>query len=659
MNHTSAIDQDHLERALMQADLRVLLMVLYHFTGDEKWLSAPYLPKRDVTLIADQNAGFDRQRQAEIRTAAKDVLTGRRAPVVRDPGDELMLRMMSACLSERIPAEYAPMMREEVGFISRFAEWKNPKRAQENLRIRPVHVGVIGAGSAGIILASNLRKLGIAYTVFERAADVGGTWRDHRYPGCSVDTPNHAYSFSFGKRYAWGRYFAARDQLQDYMRRTADEMGVRENIRFNTTVQRATWDDSRKLWRVEVTSPEGSEEVEVNILVSAIGQLSDPFRLPIKGEETFSGHLFHPMHWPQDLDVAGKRVALIGTGATSMQIVPEIAPLVKSLTIYQRTAQWARPISRYHDPISDEQQWLMRVVPFYAEWFRLTMLWRYGDGLLPTLRKDPEWPHKTRSVNATNERHRVEMVSYIESELEGRPELIAKSIPDYPPYGKRILLDAGWYQAIKRPNVELVTDRIDRIEGNSIVAANGARRDADVIIASTGYKVNSMTARLNVTGRDGRTLAEIWGTDNPFAYLGCTVPGFPNLFIVYGPNTGLAHGGSAIFMNECASRYVADFVTRMVEENIEAVEVKPECANEYTARVDAEHNSLVWTAPGLASYYRNSLGRVTSACPWRLVDYWSMTHDADLANYIVSTSKPSAQSNPWKADKTDSREMRP
>lgn len=634
-------DPEKLNRALAQADLRVLLMVLHHLTGDDKWISDPYLPKRDVALISDPNAGFDPRRRGEIREAAKEILERMPPPAIRDPGNEHMLRMMSVCLNERIPSEYAPMMREEVGFVSRFAEWRNADQAQKKLKARKFRVGIVGAGSAGIILASNFRKLGIPFTILEKRGDVGGTWRDHRYPGCSVDTPNHAYSFSFGARYAWSRYFAARPQIQDYLCGIADEMGIRARIRFNSTVQKANWDESKKRWRVEVSTPDGVEEMEFDVLVSAIGQLSEPYRLPIRGEESFSGSIFHPMHWPSDLDLVGKRVALIGTGASAMQIIPEIAPSVGKLTIYQRTPQWARPIARYHDPIDEDHQWLMRIAPFYAEWFRLTMLWRYGDGLLPTLWKDPDWPHKTRSVNATNERHRVEMVAYIEEKLRDRPDLVTKSIPNYPPYGKRILLDAGWYDAIRRPNVELVTDRIDRIENDAIVTIDEVKRAADVVIVSTGYNVNSMTSRLNVTGRSGKTLAQTWGADNPFAYLGCTVPDFPNLFIVYGPNTGLAHGGSAIFMNECASRYVGDFIVRMIEDDIETVEVKRECADRYTARVDERHDELVWTAPGLDSYYRNSQGRVTSACPWRLVDYWSMTHEADPENYIVTNLAPS------------------
>ncbi len=634
------IAPEKLERALEQADLRVLLMVLYHMTGDEKWLSEAYRPKRDVAIIADIDAGFDAEQQAEIRAAARAILSRAAAPAVTDPGNDLMLRMMAHCLNEPISPEYAGMMREEVGFVSRFAAWRDAERAQQSLKSRKFLVGIVGAGTAGMALAANLKKMGVDFVIFERAQEVGGTWRDHRYPGCSVDTPNHAYSFSFGRRYSWGRYFAERDEIQDYLVGMAEETGIRQNIRFSTTVESANWNEDRGIWSVGIKGPNRHETVEVNLLVSAIGQLSKPYRMPIQGEECFPGPIFHPMHWPESLDLTDKRVSIVGTGASAMQIVASIAPRVGHLAIYQRTPQWVRPIPRYHDPIDEDQQWLLSVVPFYAEWFRLTMLWRYGDGLLPTLRKDPNWPHPERSVNSTNERHRLQMVDYIQQRLADRPDLLPKVIPSYPPYGKRILLDAGWYDALTRSNVELVTERIDRIEGNAIVTSDGAKRETDIVVVSTGYDVNSTASRLNITGRHGMNLATVWGTDNPFAHLGSTVPGFPNLFIIYGPNTGLAHGGSGIFMNECTAHYIADIVTRMIEEDIQAVEITEKAASDYTERVDAEHDSLVWTAPGLDSYYRNAKGRITSASPWRLVDFWSMTHEADLGNFHVTYANP-------------------
>ncbi len=637
------MDCGKLAQALEAADLRVLLMALFHHTGDRRWIEPPFLPKRDVQLIAEETAGFDAETQARIKHEAARILADSDdAPAVGDPGPALMVEMMSACLGEEVPAEYAGMMREEMGFVSRQVTWNDATPVGQPFDGRGPLIAIAGAGASGIALGANLEKLGIPYVIFEQNDEVGGTWYRNRYPGCGVDTPNHAYSFSFGSRYPWGRYFAPREQCQDYLERIADETNIRANIRFNTTVVGATWDEGSAKWRIAISTPSGEETVVVSWFISAIGQLSQPFRMPIKGEEGFEGPLFHPIDWPDGLDLAGKRLALIGTGATAMQIVPEIVDTVQSLTVYQRTPQWARPIPRYHDPISEGAQWLLKNVPYYAQWFRFTMLWRYGDGLLPFLKKDPDWPHPDRSINRINDRHRVEMLEHMKAELGDRTDLIDKCTPSYPPYGKRILLDAGWFGAIRRGNVELVSEAVDHIQGDTLVAADGTRRDADIVVVSTGYVVNQLAARLNVTGRNGQTLADLWGEDDISAYLGCTVPGFPNFFMIYGPNTGLAHGGSAIFMNECAVRYALGCIVEAIERDFTSIDLKQQALDDYVARVDAEHAQLVWTAPGLASYYQNSKGRVISANPWRLVDYWQMTHEPDLENYRVARRQTAA-----------------
>ena len=620
-----------LSRAIAEADLRILLMVLFHLTGDRRWLAPPFRPKRDVKLIADENAGLSAEAQAEIHEATIELLSQPdRQPAIDDPGDSLMVEMMSACLGESVPPEYAPMMREEMGFCSRHITWRRPEPAPRR-DSRPVII--VGAGASGLALGANLQELGIPYVILEKNAEVGGTWLENHYPGCGVDTPNHAYSFSFGTRYYWSRYFSPRDEILDYLVRTADASGVRRHIRFNTQVMRADWDEGATCWRVRIATDGGEEELEGMSLVSAIGQLSLPSIPHLKGLKSFEGPVFHSAEWPSGLELAGKRVAVIGTGASSMQIVPTIVDKVASLAVYQRSPQWVRLIPRYHDPIGDGAQWLLKNVPYYAAWLRFTMLWRFGDGIMPTLRKDPDWPHPELSLNRTNDRHRQEMTDHIIRELGDRVDLLPKCLPTYPPYGKRMLLDNGWYRAMVRQNVELVTEDIDRVTANGIVTTDGQLRDADILVLATGFKVGLMAARLNVAGSGGRKLEDVWANDNPTAYLGITVPRFPNLFCMQGPNTGLGHGGSAIFQGECQARYIARCLTRMIEQGIAAIDVKPAAHDNYVRRVDAEHEQLVWTHPGMSTYYRNGRGRVVSVMPWRLVDYWAMTREPDFADY--------------------------
>jgi 4-hydroxyacetophenone monooxygenase len=631
MNIETPRKQLDLSSAVAEGDIRVLLMVLVHMTGDERWLEPPYKPRRDVRLIPDPEAGVPREVQDEIRAAVLKLFAdGEPMPVITDPGNELMLRMMRACLGENVAPEYAPLMREEMGFVPREARWSDRPRDDT---LAQQHVLIVGAGVCAIALGVALGRLGIPYTIVEKNAELGGTWYVNRYPGCGVDTPNHSYSFSFGARNPWTRYFAQRQELLDYLRKVALEYDIGSHLRLTTELTSSRWDDSKQRWISTFKTAGGEETFESTALVSAIGQLNDPSRARFKGEEEFSGRILHSALWSEDIDLDGKHVAVIGTGATAMQLVPSIADRVASLTVYQRSAQWSRPVAGYSDPITEGAQWLLAHLPFYVQWYRFNMFWRYGDGLLPFLRKDPDWPYPDRAVNKGNDRHRQELTDFIHAELKDRPDLIEKCVPTYPPYGKRILLDNGWFKTLTKSNVELVTDPIDRFTRDGIVAADGKQRAADIIVVSTGFKVTEMAARLNITGCDGKPLSETWANDNPTAYLGLTVPGFPNFFTMLGPNSGPAHGGSVIFQSECQSRYITACLVEMVERGIAAIDVHQDAHDKYVREVDAEHEQLIWTHPGMSTYYRNKQGRVFSAMPWRFVDYWQMTHDPDLSQY--------------------------
>jgi 4-hydroxyacetophenone monooxygenase len=621
---------DRLKASVAGADLRVLLMVLFQTTGDEKWFG--FHPKRDVKLIADEDAGLSAAEQDAIKAAAFEILLRNRGrePVIKDPSDALMKRMMDACLGESVPPEYAPLMREELGFVSRDVQWNTYPRTE------PRPVLIVGAGVSGIALGARLQRLGLPYIILERHADVGGVWLENTYPGAGVDTPNHSYSYSFGTPYRWSRYFSTRDEIHDYLRRSAEDFNVRPNIRFDSEVQAAEWSASAHHWVVTVKTGDRSYQIQSKALVSAIGQFGAPSVPIIPGVESFSGPMFHSSRWPAGLDVRGKRVAVIGTGASAMQIVPTIVDQVESVTVYQRTPQWIRPIARYHDEIGTVQ-WLLDNVPLYAAWFRFTMWWRYGDGLLPLLRKDPDWAHPDRSLNQRNDRHRIEMVEHIRKELGDRADLFEKCVPSYPPFGKRILLDNGWYRAITKPQAELVVDGVTKITPGGVLAADGRERLADLIIFATGFDVSAMASRLNIKGCGGRSLAEEWDADNPRAYLGISVPGFPNFFMMAGPNTGLGHGGSSIFQAESQARYITGMLVRMLEAGVSSVDVRRDVFERFVDRVDREHEQLVWTHPGVSTYYRNTHGRVVSVMPFRLVDYWSMTRDPTLADYHVET----------------------
>lgn len=625
--------------------MRVLLMALYHLTGDDKWLSEPFRPRRDVRLIAARDAGFtDEARREVCDQAAAFIDNGFPSPVVTDPGDGLMVEMMSTCMGETIPPEYSLMMREDLGFVSRDAGLTVDTQHLQSAHTDP-HVVIVGAGVSGLALGAQLSRLGVSYVILDANDEVGGTWYRNRYPGCGVDTPNHAYSFSTGKRNKWTRYFALRPEIQQYIVDSSRDNGVHNNVILERRVVSARWSEDTQTWTITATTPSGDEETYVApIFVSAIGGLSTPRIADVPGIEKFKGPLFHPFYWPDDLDVSGKRVALVGTGASAMQIATTIAPHVEQLTIYQRSPQWARDIKGYRDLIDEGEMWLLENFPFYAEWFRFSMFWRYGDGLLPALRKDPEWEHPDRSMNRINDRHRQEMLTYIESMIGHRPDLMEKCVPTYPPYGKRILLDNGWYEMLLRDNVELITDAVDCIDESGVIAGN-EHRSADVVVMATGFEVHQFLGRIDVAGRDGVRLSDVWANDDPRAYLGLSVSGFPNLFMMSGPNTFLAHGGSLIFMGECQARYISSAIVQMSAQGISSIDVDTAVMDEYNAKVDAEHEQLIWTHPGMTTWYRNKYGRITVVLPWRLVDYWSMSHDPDLSAYHVTRRGQHAHSS--------------
>ena len=625
---------DLVAAAVEAADLRPLVLALFHHTGDERWLQEPYVPRRDVRLIADPAAGFPPEVQEEIKAEARRVFAdGTASVVVDDPGRDRFHEMMNIFLGEAVPDEYVQLMREDMGFESGDAQWSAAEPADAD---KP-DVVIVGTGVFGVCLATKLDRLGIPFTMLERNDEVGGTWLNNRYPGCGVDTPNHFYSYSFAPNPAWRHFFSPRDELQAYVEQCATDFGIRDRIRFGRRLTSARWDEAGGRWRLSAEVSDGStEELHARVLVAATGHFDQPVNVAFAGLDDFGGQVHHTAQWPADVDLADKRVGVIGTGASSMQVVPTIAGEVESLTVFQRTAQWARPVAEYNLPVDPAGQWLFEHVPHYAKWYRFGLFWRYGDGLLRFLRKDPEWPHPQRSLNRTNDRHRQEMTEFIESSLASKPELIPHCLPDYPPFGKRILIDNGWFETLCEPHVDLVTASIDRFEQGGVRTADGRLHELDVVVMATGFDVTNFAARIDVTGRDGVRLADDWADDDPTAYLGMTVPGFPNFFVMYGPNTNVGHGGSGMWLAENQARYVSSAVVAMTEAGATSIDVRPELRDDYTAEIDRLHEDLVWTHPGVSTYYRTVNGKVRSPMPFRLVDYWARTHDADLDDYVVT-----------------------
>ena len=618
-----------LRPALDRADVRVLLAVLVHLTGNRRWLEAPYRPSRDTRLIADPSAGLPDDIQKEVRDVMFELLRhGTPVPVIDEPPTDLFVEMMSACLGEPVGDEYVPMMRQEMGF-----EDAVPSPIGSSGYVDAPRTIIVGGGLAGIAAAARLSQAGAPYIVLEQNDGVGGTWFQNRYPDCGVDTPNHFYSYSFAPNPDWSKYFAPREELLAYIERCVDDFSIRPNIRFQTSVESAVWDEEAQEWEVECATPQGVRRFRGAFLICAVGQLNRPSVPPISGLERFEGISFHSSRWPRDVELDGKRVGVVGAGASAMQLVPRVADVARDLVIFQRSKQWTRPVEKYRASVPPELKLLFRYVPYYSAWYRFTLAWRYGDGLHRTLRRDPAWPHPERSMNKANDRMREELTAYVTAELGGDVELISKVLPSYPPFAKRMLADNGWFSTLVKSHVELVTEPIKEVTARGVVTADGVHHELDVLVLATGFRASEFLGELDVRGRNGRTLLDEWGEDNARAYLGVTIPEFPNFFVLYGPNTNLAHGGSIIFQIECQVRYVLSLMRQMSTGGYATAEVRRSVYDDYAMKVDAEHEELVWSHPAVTSWYRNARGRVIANSPWRLVDYWEFTHQASLDDY--------------------------
>lgn len=638
---------EELREALQEGNIPILLTLLTLGTGDQKWFKEPYKPSRTRALDDNDAGGLSQERQAEVRAAAFELIRqwrDEKRPIPSPPTGQELIGLLSASLGEEIPPEYAAPLAEEAGFAPRPGITWTPEDAWGEdappETLKDMRIVIVGGGPAGIATAISLSRLGIPYCLIERNSDFGGVWRDNDYPGAGVDTATHIYSYSFAPRATWSRFYAKQPEIQSYFKQTADEFGVRDHSLFDTEAVAMIWDEEVHHWKVHTRNKAGDEQIIcASAVISCVGVLNEPAIPSFSGMDRFQGAMFHSARWDHSLSLEGKRVAVIGAGATAMQVVPAIADDVAKVLVFQRSPQWVAPNPNYLREVPPRVHLLMEQVPYYRAFYRLRQIWQGQDKLLPTLRRDPAWPHPERSVNATNEKHRILFTKYIEEQLSDRPDLIEKVLPSYPPYGKRILMDNSWFQTLKRDEVELITDRITSFDETGIVMTDGTRYDVDIVVLATGFRSSEMLASMEVQGVGGVRLKDEWDTINPHAYLGVTVPHFPNFFMVGGPNTFLGHGGSAIYTAECAISYISQLLVQMVKHSISAVEVRQDVCDEYNSKLDAEQEHLIWSHPGTNVWFRNAVGRVTATLPWRGVDYWAMTREPDLNDFVVTPSR--------------------
>jgi 4-hydroxyacetophenone monooxygenase len=637
------LEVHELEEITRSGNIPTLLMVIYQVTGDKRWLEHPFQPTRTKGLSDHDSGGLPESVQAEIRHAAALAfrhLQEGKPPAIAVPTPEQTSVMLGVCVGESVDDSYGQMFSEE--FRRRIAAPGNsgcPVSPSDDFRVL-----VIGAGVSGIIAAHRLQEMGFSYLLVDKHDAPGGNWLDNRYPGGGVDTPSHLYSYSFAPN-DWGYHFELRGALEEYFSKSFDLIGARRNTRFRTSAVRAEYDEATARWLVTLRAADGTVEIlPFNAIVTAVGILNQPKLPNVPGLDRFRGPSFHSSSWPADLDLSGKRVAVIGNGASAMQIVPAIADQVDELVIFQRTPQWVAPFEKFRQPIDEGARYLLHTFPIYRAWYFLKLYWQFGDKVLDSLRKDPDWPHPERAVNARNDGHREFFTQYIRDELGDRTDLFEKVLPTYPPYGKRILLDNGWYQALLKPNVTLVTEAVASVTPTGVVTASGDPYDADVLVWATGFEASRFVSSLEVAGRGGETLYQAWDGDDARAYLGVSVPGFPNLFMLGGPNS-FPGSGSFMYFMEVQMRYIARLLTEMRGTGVAAIDVRKDVFDEYNELVDSTSQQTVWTHPGTNTYFRNSRDRLVFVSPFRNVEYWTRARQSSIADYEVLEAGQSASAD--------------
>ncbi len=461
--------------------------------------------------------------------------------------------------------------------------------------MKEAQIAIIGSGFGGIGTAIRLKQEGIEdFVIFERAADVGGVWRDNTYPGCACDVQSHLYSLSFAPNPDWTRSFSPQSEIWDYLRRCASDYGVLPHIRFAHSVKDVAWQPDDKRWLIETSQGTWSARV----LVSAAGSLNEPKLPTLIGLEKFEGRVFHSSRWDHEFDLRGRRVAVIGTGASAIQFVPEIQPKLGKLYLFQRTPPWIVP--RHDRPLTRVEGQIFRRLPLTQRVMR-GGIYAFRELLGFAFRH----PWAMRLLQPMARRH---LRRYIAD-----PVLRAKLTPNYLMGCKRVLISSDYFPALTQPNVELVTDGIAEVREHSIVSEDGVERPIDAIIFGTGFHVSDFPFSSKIRGKDGRTLSEIW-EGSPKALAGTMVAGFPNLFLLPGPNTGLGHS-SVIYMLEAQIEHLLNVVRYLRDHDLEVIEARPEAQAAYVAEVDKKMRGTVWTSGGCRSWYLDVTGRNSTLWP--------------------------------------------
>ncbi|MEH6634568.1 MAG: NAD(P)/FAD-dependent oxidoreductase [Halioglobus sp.] len=630
----SAASDEQITDALNSANIPALMAALMHLNGNRDHFAQV---QPEFVMFAEDEDGLtepDRQLARKLAFAALTKYRDSGYPTLTEPSEEDVTAAMNYITGTAIMPEQVPFLREELNL---YAQDTRQVAIDTSTMADDFKVLIIGTGMSGILAAIRLQQQGIPFLMLEKNAEMTGTWYENTYPGCQVDSANHLYNYIFEPNLEWSGHFSGSAELNAYFNHVIDKYELRQHVRLNSPVHSATFNETDKRWVVEIESDGARKTLTADTVISAVGQLNSPKMPDIEGLDSFAGISFHSARWEHKHQLEGKRVIVIGTGCSAAQFVPKIAPQCGDLKVFQRSAPWLLPTETYHQPMTPEELWLFQEVPFYARWYRFFLFRTLAvDGLLPLMFSEPDWQGPPGTIGEGNEMLREAMIESLAEQAGDDKALLAKLIPDYPPGGKRPVLDDGsWISALTRNNVQLLTQSIAKVVPEGVLTADGTLHAADVIIYGTGFKADQFLIPMQVIGRNGVDLVSHWG-GNPKAYKGMVIPDFPNFYCLYGPNSNIVVGASIVFMVECQMRYVMGCLKLQLENSLHTIECRKDVMDAYNQRIDALNSQRAWGAPAVSSWYKNSAGRVTQNWPGTHGEWWQQTLAPDPNDFLLS-----------------------
>ncbi len=623
-----------IEEAVEFADPMVLRGLVFQLTGDPQIAATTIVMGISTGFtggmeLVPEDAALIRRKAGEFLKSYRDRGAGK---LDIGPTDRLP-ESMTLTMGKEIEPEAFDLWLEELALDpwARGLQWSQEPTQQD----QDFSVTIIGAGMGGLNAAIQLKRAGIPFSVIEKNDGIGGTWHENRYPGARVDTPSRLYTHVFASDYSYPYSFCPWTENQKYFDWVADTFDVRGDITFKTEVRSLVWDEADSMWDITVDGPEGVRTLRSNAVITAVGFLNRPGLPDIPGVERFSGPSWHTARWPAEFDPAGKRVAVIGTGCTGYQMVPELALEAEHVTVFQRTPQWLFPVPGYRSPIPLQLTWLDRNLPYHTNFMRLRVAGGFSAGFGPIAQIDPDF-HDEHAVSAINKGARDNCIAFLKEKLGDNEDLIEIMTPEHPVLSARpVIVDSEYsiLDTLQRDDVTLVVDGIRGITEAGVETENGEVHKVDAIVFATGFRATEYLFPMSITGRDGMTVEKLWSETGAQGYAGAMIPGCPNLWTLYGPNS---NGGLLVpAFQEMETRFALKCIERLVLDRKKSIDVKEDAYRQYNEMIDERNQCMAWSDPRAQNYYWTRFGRSATQNPLTPLEMWNYLREPNFAHLDV------------------------